>query len=106
MGIIIIKIKLFEKKKNHAGTTSGTGFIAAETVAKHGGEVLLLNRVSPRSVASLEKLKAAVPDGKFVPIDCDLQSFQSVKDAAAMIKSKGYTEIYCLCNNAGIMAVD
>jgi len=57
-------------------------------------------------VSSLEKLKAAVPDGKFVPIDCDLQDFKSVKDAVASIKSKGYTEIYCLCNNAGIMAVN
>lgn len=88
------------------GTTSGTGYIAAETVAKHGGEVLLLNRSSPRSISSYEKLKASVLDGKFVPIDCDLQDFQSVRDAVKEIKSKGYKEIYCLSNNAGIMAVD
>jgi len=85
------------------GTTSGTGFIAAKTVAEHNGEVLLLNRPSSRSVASLEKLKAAVPDGKFVPIDCDLQDLSSVRKAAGEIKNK-YTEIYCLSNNAGIMA--
>jgi len=85
------------------GTTSGTGFIAAKTVAEHNGEVLLLNRPSSRSVASLEKLSAAVPNGKFVPIDCDLQDFSSVRKAAGEIKDK-YTEIYCLSNNAGIMA--
>lgn len=87
------------------GTTSGTGYIAAKTAGKHGGEVLLLNRPSERSVASLEKLKAAVPDGKFVAIDCDLQDFASVRAAAQEIKDKGYTSIYCLSNNAGIMGV-
>jgi len=114
MGNILGRFKKLEKNLPNVdgkvfvitGTTSGTGYIAAETVARHGGEVLLLNRSSSRSVASFEKLKAAVPNAKFVPIDCDLQNFQSVKDAASAIKSKGYTEIYCLCNNAGIMAVD
>ena len=88
------------------GTTSGTGYIAAETVAKHGGEVLLLNRSSSRSKSSYVKLQESVPDGKFVPIDCDLQDFNSVRSAVKDIKSKGYNEIYCLANNAGIMAVD
>jgi len=87
------------------GTTSGTGFIAAKTVAKHGGEVLLLNRSSPRSISSLEKLRASVPEGKFVPIECDLQDFSSVRKAAEEIKAKGYKSIYCLSNNAGIMAM-
>mmetsp|Transcript_26986 Transcript_26986/g.59336 ORF Transcript_26986/g.59336 Transcript_26986/m.59336 type:complete len:336 (+) Transcript_26986:140-1147(+) len=87
------------------GTTSGTGYVAAETAAKNGGEVLLLNRPSERSVASFEKLKAAVPEGKFVPIDCDLMDFASVRKAAQEIKDKGYKSIYCLSNNAGIMAV-
>jgi len=85
------------------GTTSGTGFSAAECVAKHNGEVLLLNRPSSRSVASLENLRAAVPDGKFVAIDCDLQDFGSVRKACEEIKKK-YTSLYCLSNNAGIMA--
>jgi NAD(P)-dependent dehydrogenase (short-subunit alcohol dehydrogenase family) len=85
------------------GTTSGTGFIAARTAAKHNGEVLLLNRPSSRVEEHLEKLKAAVPDGKFVPIDCDLQDFASVRKAIAEIKEK-YTSLYCLANNAGIMA--
>lgn len=85
------------------GTTSGTGFIAAKTVAEHNGEVVLLNRPSSRSAASLEKLRAAVPNGKFVPVDCDLQEFASVRKACEEIKSK-YTSVYCLSNNAGIMA--
>jgi len=111
MGIFASKYSRFESELPDVsgkvfvitGTTSGTGFVAAECVARHGGEVLLLNRPSPRSVASLEKLRAAVPDAKFVAIDCDLQDFASVRRACEEIK-KDYSEVYCLSNNAGIMA--
>lgn len=85
------------------GTTSGTGFVAAQTVAELGGEVVLLNRKSKRSEASLEKLKAAVPSASFVPVECDLQDFESVRSAIKQVKAK-YQSIYCLANNAGIMA--
>jgi len=85
------------------GTTSGTGNIAARTVAKLGGEVVLLNRKSERSTKSLADMKQEYPDAKFVPVECDLQSFESVKNAVAEIKSK-YSSIYCLACNAGIMA--
>jgi len=57
-------------------------------------------------MGSVIKLQESVPNGKFVPIDCDLQDFQSVRSAVKDIKTKGYNEIYCLANNAGIMAVD
>jgi len=111
MGLFLSKYQKFEKELPDVsgkvfvitGTTSGTGFVAARTVAKHNGVVLLLNRPSSRSVDSLEKLKKAVPEGKFFPIDCDLQSFDSVRKACEEIKAK-YTSIYCLSNNAGIMA--
>lgn len=85
------------------GTTSGTGNVAARTVAKLGGETVLLNRQSERSTTSLAAMKEDYPDAKFVPIECDLQSFASVKKAIAEIKSK-YSSIYCLACNAGIMA--
>ncbi len=85
------------------GTTSGTGFVAARTVAEHGGEAVLLNRQSNRVETMLASLKEAVPGGRFVTIECDLQSFQSVRNAVAEIKRK-YDKIYCLSNNAGIMA--
>ena len=85
------------------GTTSGTGHAAARAVAELGGEVLLLNRKSSRSTASLAKLQEAVPKGKFVPIECDLQDFKSVRAAVKEIQSN-YKQLYCLSNNAGIMA--
>lgn len=85
------------------GTTSGTGYVAARTVAELGGEAVLLNRPSKRVDAMMTSLKTAVPNGKFVPIECDLQSFDSVRNAISEIKNK-YDKIYCLTNNAGIMA--
>ena len=85
------------------GTTSGTGFVAAKVAAEQGGEVLLLNRNSQRVTAMMKKLEQEVPKGKFVTIECDLQDFSSVRKAAEEIKSK-YSKIYCLANNAGIMA--
>ncbi|KAL3933835.1 MAG: hypothetical protein SGBAC_010224 [Bacillariaceae sp.] len=85
------------------GTTSGTGNAAARTVAKLGGEAVLLNRKSERSSNSLALMKEEYPNAKLVPFECDLQSFESVKTAIAAIKLK-YSSIYCLACNAGIMA--
>ena len=88
-----------------SGTTSGTGYVAARTAAAKGGEVVLLNRASERATNSLAKLQEEVPNGKFVPMECDLQSFDSVRKAAKEIKAKyASTGIYCVCWNAGIMA--
>ncbi len=85
------------------GTTSGTGWVAARTVAELGGEAVLLNRKSKRVDAMLESLQAEVPNGKFVSIECDLQNFESVRKAAQTLRET-YDSIYCLSNNAGIMA--
>ena len=85
------------------GTTSGTGFVAAWVMAELGGTVLLLNRTSQRVSDSMDQLKTIVPDGKFIDVACDLQDFESVRKAAAEIKSK-YEKLYCLSLNAGIMA--
>lgn len=86
------------------GTTSGTGFVCAREVAKKGARVILLNRKSARSESALEQLQEAVPDGTFDAFDCDLQSFDSVRSAVEMIKSK-YNVVDVLVNNAGVMAL-
>lgn len=77
--------------------------MAARTVAQKGGETVLLNRNSKRVPDMLSKLKKEVPNGKFVTVECDLQDIESVRKAIAEVKSK-YDKIYCLSNNAGIMA--
>lgn len=86
------------------GTTSGTGYVCARELAKRGATVLLLNRPSARSQDALKKLIDEVPSSTFENIACDLQDFESVREAAAAIKGK-YDRLDVLCNNAGIMAV-
>ena len=86
------------------GTTSGTGFVCAGELAKKGATVILLNRKSERSEEAHKLLLESLPEEKFDPIACDLQSFESVHSAMEIIKSK-YTVIDVLVNNAGVMAL-
>lgn len=86
------------------GTTSGTGYVCAREMAKLGAIVLLLNRNSDRSNTSLVQLKEEVPNGVFHQIECDLQDFESVRSAIAVITSS-FDVLDVLCNNAGVMAL-
>ena len=86
------------------GTTSGTGYICARELAKKGATVILLNRESDRSAKAHKQLLEEVPNGKFDPIACDLQSFESVRKATEKITSS-YAVLDVLVNNAGVMAL-
>jgi NAD(P)-dependent dehydrogenase (short-subunit alcohol dehydrogenase family) len=86
------------------GTTSGTGYVCARELARRGAAVLLLNRASARADSAVERLREEVPGGSFVAITCDLQSFDSVRAAAAEIK-RTHDRLDVLCNNAGVMAL-
>ena len=88
------------------GTTSGTGYTAAEACGKLGAKVLLLNRPSKRAKTSYEKLKETTSNGSFHPIDCDLQSFASVRECISKINDICPEGIDVLCNNAGVMALE
>ena len=94
-----------EKRVVITGTTTGTGFIAARELGKLGAEVILLNRDSARAEAALQDLKNLVPDARFVPISCDLQSFASVNAAIDQISAE-YDRLDVLINNAGVMALE
>ena len=87
------------------GTTSGTGKVAARTVAELGAKVLLLNRSSKRSEAAYEELKAAFPDAEIHAVECDLQSFASVEKAAKKVAELCPEGVNVLANNAGVMAL-
>jgi hypothetical protein len=67
------------------GSTSGTGLIFAKTCATLGAKVILLNRPSDRAQAAFDAVKAAAPDCKLMSVPCDLQSFKSVRSAAALM---------------------
>ncbi len=87
------------------GTTSGTGKIAANTMAELGAKVLVLNRASERSTTSFAELSAAHPDAELHNVECDLQSFESVQTAATRVQELCEEGVNVLCNNAGVMAL-
>jgi NAD(P)-dependent dehydrogenase (short-subunit alcohol dehydrogenase family) len=87
------------------GTTSGTGKVAAATLAELGAKVLVLNRSSERSSASFAELTAAHPDAELHSVECDLQSFASVRAAAKQVHELCPEGVHLLCNNAGVMAL-
>ena len=87
------------------GTTSGTGNIAARTLASKGGRVFMLNRKSTRSDKAQQDIAKAYPDADVQTIECDLQSFASVQSAADKLQVLCKDGIYALINNAGIMAM-
>jgi NAD(P)-dependent dehydrogenase (short-subunit alcohol dehydrogenase family) len=88
------------------GCTSGIGLIVAKTcVKKNAKVVLMLNRPSSRAETAENEVKELVSAATAITstvetIPCDLQDFESVKKAAALIKSK-YETVDVLCNNAG-----
>ncbi len=86
------------------GTTSGTGFYCAREVAKKGADVVLLNRQSERADRALKELQKSVPGANFDAVECNLQNFESVRNAAKEIRDK-YDKIDVLVNNAGVMAL-
>ena len=87
------------------GTTSGTGKVAAKTVADLGAKVLLLNRESERSQKIYNQLTTAFPKVEIHKVECDLQSFTSVRKAIETIQKLCPEGIHVLCNNAGVMAM-
>jgi len=90
------------------GTTSGTGFHACvAALRKDPAALLLLNRVSERSTSSAEKLKALAPNTVVQTVECDLRSFDSVRQAAGEVEkiAASYGGLDVICCNAGVMAV-
>jgi NAD(P)-dependent dehydrogenase (short-subunit alcohol dehydrogenase family) len=85
------------------GCTTGTGFVCAKTAAQKGAKFLMLNRKSERAEKAMEALKVV---GDVEHVDCDLQSFASVRKAAEYVTSKyGESGVDVLCLNAGVMAL-
>ena len=88
------------------GTTSGTGYIAAKAMALKGARIILLNRASAKADTALATLKSEAPDAEILPIECDLQNFASVREAAKKVAALCPQGLDVLCNNAGVMALE
>ena len=100
--------------KNYAitGCTTGTGYFCAKAaISKNANMVLLLNRPSARAIDAHKKLSAHVKECNsntiVYTVNCDLQSFKSVKKCAQMVEAlcANTGGLDALVNNAGIMGV-
>ena len=99
------------------GTTSGTGLHAARAALRRGARtIILLNRPSPRAAAAVVSLRATrasdnnnndSTNTEIVSVDCDLQSFDSVRRAAAEVAQIADARggLDGLLNNAGVMGL-
>lgn len=90
------------------GATTGIGFVVARTLVARGARVLMLNRPSPRAEAALKRVREEAEDsgagGTADHIDCDLQSFASVRAAAERVQQAATsTGVDALVNNAGAL---
>ena len=85
------------------GSTSGTGEVYARTAGRLGARVIVLNRPSARADAATDRLRDGGVD--VVPVACDLQSFESVRDAGEQVRAVAVGGLDVLCNNAGVMGL-
>jgi hypothetical protein len=89
------------------GTTTGTGFVAANALVGKGAHVFLLNRASEKATTSLNEISQACKgDAKAVHVECDLQDFESVRAAATSVEQQVEGDgLYALLNNAGSLYI-
>ena len=85
------------------GSTSGIGLVAAKTVLSKGARVIMLNRPSERAEKAVKDVNALAQQAGLVQhVDCDLQSFDSVRAAAKEVQAVlGGAGLDVLANNAG-----
>lgn len=90
------------------GVSSGSlGGHFVQSLAKAEPSCLILATRNKDRLAKVEsEIKESQPNVNVRTVTIDLQSFQSVRDAAAQINAWDLPVIDVLVNNAGIMAVD
>jgi NAD(P)-dependent dehydrogenase (short-subunit alcohol dehydrogenase family) len=84
------------------GGNSGIGLAAARYLAARGARVVLACRDAGRAQAAAEQLAGEVADAEVGTVALDLSSLDSVRAAAAEIRSR-YPRLDLLINNAGVM---
>jgi NAD(P)-dependent dehydrogenase (short-subunit alcohol dehydrogenase family) len=85
------------------GTTHGIGRVTSRELARAGRTVVMLCRDLDAGRAVRDEILAQVPGASVHLVHCDLASLQSVRAAAATLRS-GYGRIALLVNNAGMVS--
>lgn len=84
------------------GANTGLGYETAAALAAHGARVVLAVRNLDKGKRAVERIKAAFPSADVRLQELDLTSLESVRVAAAALRSD-YDRIDLLINNAGVM---
>ncbi|MGZ4511047.1 MAG: SDR family NAD(P)-dependent oxidoreductase [Mycobacterium sp.] len=84
------------------GANTGIGFHTAAVLAYRGAHVVLAVRNLEKGNAALSRIVAASPGANVTLQQLDLSSLDSVRSAAAALRS-AYPRIDLLINNAGVM---
>ncbi len=84
------------------GGNSGIGQAAARYLAARGARVVLACRDEGRAAAAASQITADLPGAELSTVALDLSSLESVRAAAAEIRSR-YPRLDLLVNNAGVM---
>lgn len=86
------------------GANSGIGYVAAETLAGMGAEVVLACRRPEAALDACNQIRKAYPAAKLDTLTLDLSSLESVRKAALVVREK-WPELDVLVNNAGIASM-
>jgi NAD(P)-dependent dehydrogenase (short-subunit alcohol dehydrogenase family) len=84
------------------GANSGIGLEAARVLAARGAHVVLACRDEGKSRSAADRIAGEVPGAQADTVALDLSSLESVRSAAAEIRSR-YPRLDLLVNNAGVM---
>lgn len=84
---------------------AGLGKEAALHLAKHNpSQIFIGSRSASKARTAIAEIRASVPGAPLTPIELDLASLASVKEAASKVLATA-SRLDILMNNAGIMAV-
>ncbi|GLC45915.1 hypothetical protein PLESTF_000711900 [Pleodorina starrii] len=85
------------------GAATGLGYESARVLAQRGAHVVVAVRSQARAEETASRLRRDVPGAQVTPLELDLSSLASVRQAAADFKRTGLP-LHILLLNAGVMA--
>ena len=83
------------------GANTGLGYEAARVLAGKNARVIIACRSPHKAQAAIERILALHPEAEVAPLELDLSSLASVREAAAQLGREQRLDV--LINNAGIM---
>jgi len=84
------------------GGNAGIGKATAIALAKKGAKIIIASRNDAKAAAAVAEIKAAAKNEEIYSLNCDLASFDSVRNCAQNYR-KQFGQLDILINNAGLV---